>query len=59
MVDVQKREDALLDQISIYRKNRDNTKAWLDMYSDAHLIAPEVAGHLWEVLMGIEVEQPA
>lgn len=58
MVDVQKREDALLDQISLYRKNRDNTKAWLDMYTEAHLITPEVSSHLWEVLMGMEPSQP-
>lgn len=55
-MDVQKREDQLLDAISIFRKNRDNTKAWLELYTEAQLIPAEVSSHLWEVLMGLEVE---
>lgn len=54
-MNVEKREDGLLDALSDYRKNRDNTKSVLDFYLEAHMIAPEVASHLWAVLTGLEV----
>lgn len=58
MVDYGKSTDNLLDQILTYRRNRDNTKAWLELYTESNLISPEVSSHLWELLMGIDVSLP-
>lgn len=55
MVNVGKREDGLLDALSAYRTNRDNCKSVIDFYLESHMIAPEVASHLWAVLTGLEV----
>lgn len=52
MVDVLKREDALLDQISTLVHRRDECKALLDLYMEGGLLLPSVASHLWEVLNG-------
>lgn len=57
-MDVQKREDRLLDAISTLTKRRDATKAWLELYQEAGDVPPWVASHLWEVLTGIETELP-
>lgn len=54
-MDVGKREDRMMDYISTLKRNRDNTKAWLELYQEGNMISPEVASHLWEVLSGIEV----
>lgn len=54
MVDYGKSTDNLLDQLLTYRKNRDNTRAWLELYAEANLITPEVSTHLWEVLSGVD-----
>ncbi len=55
MVDVGKREDRMLDEISALSRRQRETRALLDFYLEAHMIQPEVASHLWEVLSGIEV----
>lgn len=51
MVDVGKREDQLLDKIAGLIRGRKAVKDWLDIYQEANLISPEVAAHLWEVLI--------
>lgn len=57
MSNVGKATDGMLDTISTLQKNRDNTKVLIHFYMEANLINPEVADHLWQVLMGIESEQ--
>lgn len=54
MSNVGKATDGMLDTILELRRNRDATKDWLETYQQANLINPDVASHLWEVLMGIE-----
>lgn len=54
MVDVGKREDRLLDALSVYRQNRDSTRAWLDIFLEANMIDAEVASVLWEALTGLK-----
>lgn len=50
-MDVGKREDQLLDKIAGLIRGRKAVKDWLDIYQEANLISPEVAAHLWEVLI--------
>lgn len=56
MADIGKREDAMLDLISQLRRNRDETKALMDLYMEGGLLMPQVASHLWEVLNGLRTE---
>jgi hypothetical protein len=57
MVDVLKREDALLDTISTLVKQRNSCKALLDMYMEGGLLMPQVAAHIWDALNGVEREE--
>lgn len=56
-MDVGKREDRMLDAMSTYKTNRDNTKALIDSYLEAQLITAEVASALWASLMGLEAAE--
>lgn len=56
MADIGKREDAMLEEISKFMYNRDQTKALLDLYMEGGLLLPQVASHLWEVLNGFHPE---
>ncbi len=57
-MDVGKREDQLLDAISVLKKNRDATKGWLEILQESNMISPESASILWESLTGIEGSEP-
>lgn len=56
-MDVARREDALLDEISTLIHRRDAAKAWIDLYLDANLLDADVASHLWEVLNGWDADE--
>ncbi len=58
MSNVGKASDGMLDTISELRRNRDNTKGWLEILQESHMLTPEVASILWESLMGIEGSEP-
>lgn len=53
MVNSGRREDDMLDVISALKHNREQAKAALEFYSEAHLIPAEIADHLWQVLSGV------
>lgn len=54
MVNPAKATDGMLDVIAELSRNRDNVRAWLEIYQEANMIDPTVASHLWEVLTGLD-----
>lgn len=50
MVNVGKREDAMLDLIGLMKNNRNSTLWWVADYVKLGLLSPEIAEHLrWEL----------